>query len=134
MFFTFVLFILGFVFLIKGADLLVDGSGSIAKKYGISDLVIGLTIVAFGTSAPELIVSSLAALRGSADIAFGNIIGSNISNTLLILGTVAVIRPLVVKQSTVSKEIPLSFLAILAVGLLVNDGLIDKANFNALTR
>ncbi len=134
MFWTIALLILGFVFLIKGADLLVDGSSSIAKKYGISNLVIGLTIVAFGTSAPELIVSSLASLRGSTDIALGNIIGSNISNTLLILGTVAVITPLLVKQSTVSKEIPLSFLAILAVGILVNDGLIDGASFSGLTR
>lgn len=112
MFITVVLFILGFVLLVKGADLLVDGSSSIAKKYGISNIVIGLTIVAFGTSFPELMVSALASFRGNEGVAFGNIIGSNISNTLLILGVSAIIRSLEVKKSTVNKEIPLSLLAI----------------------
>ncbi|MFC1678455.1 sodium:calcium antiporter, partial [Patescibacteria group bacterium] len=107
-----ILFVLGFVFLIKGADLLVEGSSSIAKKHGISNLVIGLTIVAFGTSAPELIVSSVAAFRGSTGVALGNIIGSNIANTLLILGVAAVINALIVKKTTVNKEIPLSLLAV----------------------
>lgn len=128
------LFILGFVFLIKGADILVDGSSSIAKKFGISSLVIGLTIVAFGTSAPELVVSLMAAIRNSTGIALGNIIGSNISNSLLILGVVAIIAPVLVKKSTVSKEIPLSFLAILALGFLVNDKLIDGDLENVLSR
>lgn len=134
MYTTITLFILGFIFLIKGADILVEGSSSIAKKYGISSLVIGLTIVAFGTSAPELVVSALAAWSGSTGIALGNIIGSNISNTLLILGVSAVIYPLVVKKTTVSREIPLSLLAILTLGFLVNDKLIDGVNFSALTR
>jgi len=131
---TISLFILGFIFLIKGADILVDGSSSIAKKHGISNLVIGLTIVAFGTSAPELIVSALASFNGNAGIAFGNIIGSNISNTLLILGATALIAPLVVQKSTVNKEIPLSLLASLAVFFLVNDVLIDHGPSSALTR
>jgi cation:H+ antiporter len=134
MFITILLFILGFVFLVKGADILVEGSSSIAKKFGISNLVIGLTIVAFGTSAPELIVSSIAAWNESTGIALGNIIGSNISNTLLILGVSAMIYPLAVKKSTVSKEIPLSLLAIVAVAFLVNDRLIDKMDISALTR
>ncbi len=128
------LFVFGFVFLLKGADLLVVGSSSIAKKHGLSNLAIGLTIVAFGTSAPELIVSLLASLKGQADIAMGNIIGSNISNTLLILGIAAVIHPLLVKKTTVTKEIPFSLLAILAVFFLVNDSLLDHAAFNGLTR
>lgn len=134
MFIISLLFILGFIFLIKGADILVDGSSLLAKKFGISNLVIGLTIVAFGTSAPELIVSSMAALENSTGIALGNIIGSNISNTLLILGVVAIITPVVVKKSTVSKEIPLSFLAITALSFLVNDKLIDGASENILSR
>lgn len=116
---------------------MIDGSSSIAKKYGVSSFFIGLTIVAFGTSAPELVVSTLASVRGSSDIALGNIIGSNISNTLLILGVCAVITPLIIKRATVNKEIPFSLLAILAVGILVNDFLIDGANgsiHNGLTR
>lgn len=126
--------VLGFALLIKGADFLVEGSSSVAKKHGISNLVIGLTIVAFGTSAPELVVSSVAALKGSTGIAMGNIIGSNVANTLLILGVAAIIRPLLVKRTTVNKEIPLSILAILAVFFLVNDKLIDGFDYNFLTR
>src|SRR3989339_843954 len=129
-----IFFLLGFIFLIKGADLLVDGSSSIAKKYGISNFVIGLTIVAFGTSMPELLVSTLASFKGSAGVALGNIIGSNISNTLLILGISAVIRPLLVKKNTVNKEIPFSLLAVLAVGFLVNDKIIDGFQSSILTR
>ncbi|MCK5416194.1 calcium/sodium antiporter [Candidatus Parcubacteria bacterium] len=129
-----ILFILGFIFLVKGADFLVEGSSSVAKKYGISNFVIGLTIVAFGTSMPELIVSAVASIKGSAGVAMGNIIGSNISNTLLILGISAMIRPLIVKKNTVNKEIPLSLLAILAVGFLVNDYLIDGASVSILSR
>lgn len=128
------LFIVGFVLLIKGADLLVDGSSSIAKKYGISNIVIGLTIVAFGTSFPELVVSSLASFEGSNGVAFGNIIGSNISNTLLILGVSAIIRSLEVNKATVSKEIPLSLLAVLATFFLVNDKIIDNASVSFLSR
>ncbi len=129
---TTILFFSGFVFLVKGANLLVDGSSSLAKKYGISNLVIGLTIVAFGTSMPELIVSSVAAIKGSSGVALGNIVGSNISNTLLILGIAAIIHPLLVKKTTVNKEIPLSLLSILAVIFLVNDMLIDGAVSNWL--
>ncbi len=131
---TLVLFILGFVFLVKGADLLVDGSSSIAKKYGLSSIMIGLTIVAFGTSLPELIVSVIAATGGSSDIAIGSIIGSNFSNTLLILGITALVTPLVIKKSTVNKEIPLSLLAIFAVGILVNDLILNGISPNGLAR
>jgi len=129
-----VLLILGFVFLVKGADIMVDGSSSIASKFGVSNFFIGLTIVAFGTSAPEMVVSSLASIRGSSEIALGNIIGSNISNTLLILGVSAIIAPLIVKKATINKEIPFSLLAVFAVGILANDLLIDKTDPNSLTR
>ncbi|MEA3463574.1 MAG: calcium/sodium antiporter [Patescibacteria group bacterium] len=137
MFLTIIFFILGFVFLIKGAGIMIDGSSSIAKRYGISNFFIGLTIVAFGTSAPELVISALASIKGSSGIALGNIIGSNISNTLLILGVSAIICPLIVRRATVHKEIPFSLLAILAVGILANDFLIDGQNgsiYNSLTR
>lgn len=131
---TYILLVLGFILLIKGADYLVGGSSSLAKKLGISDLVIGLTIVAFGTSAPELIVNIMASINGNTDIAIGNILGSNIANILLILGISAVIYPLAVKRGTVWKEIPLSLLAVLAVAVMANDALIDGLGFSALTR
>ena len=134
MFLTIVLFIIGFILLIKGADIVVDGSSSIAKRYGISTFVIGLTVVAFGTSAPEMVVSILASIKESSGIAMGSIIGSNISNTLLILGVSAIIAPLVVKRATVNKEIPFSLLAVFAVAFLVNDALIDKIAPDGLTR
>jgi len=134
MFLTIILFIIGFVFLIKGADIMIDGSSSIAKKYGLSTFFIGLTIVAFGTSAPELIISVLASAKGSTGIALGNIIGSNISNTLLILGIAAIICPLVIKKATVNKEIPFSLLAVLALGILVNDFLVNGYTPEGLSR
>ncbi|MCK5061032.1 calcium/sodium antiporter [Candidatus Parcubacteria bacterium] len=128
------LFVLGFVFLIKGADILVDGASSIGRRFGLSTFFIGLTIVAFGTSLPELIVSTLAGIKGSAGLAMGNIIGSNISNTLLILGVSAMIAPIIVKKATVDKEIPFSLLAVLALVFLVNDMLLDGNGPNGLTR
>lgn len=131
---VYILFILGFVFLIKGADLLVDGASSIAQKLNISAIVIGLTIVAFGTSAPELVVNIFASLNGNTDIAIGNILGSNIANILLILGISAIIFPLVAKRGTVWKEIPLSLLAAVILAVMANDALIDGGSFSGLTR
>ncbi len=131
---TYILLPIGFLFLIKGAGFLVDGASSIAKRLGVSALVIGLTIVAFGTSMPELIVSIFASINGSTDIAIGNILGSNIANILLILGISAVIFPLAVKRSTVWKEIPLALLAVVLVGFMANDALIDGGSFSGLTR
>lgn len=128
------LFVIGFVLLIKGADLLVDGSASIAKRLNISNIVIGLTIVAFGTSAPEFIVNFFASLNGNTDIAIGNILGSNIANILLILGISAIVYPLVTQKNTVWKEIPLSLLAIIVVGVMANDAFIDGSSTSALTR
>lgn len=124
----------GFIILIKGADALVDGGSSIARRFGASDLVIGLTIVSFGTSAPELLVNIFASFRGSADIAIGNIVGSNISNTLLILGTCAVITPLAVQRSTVMKEIPFSLLASFVLLVMANDALVDGYGISELSR
>ncbi len=131
---TIFLFILGFLFLIKGASAVVDGSSSIASKFGLSSFFIGLTIVAFGTSAPEFFISILASIKGSADIALGNIIGSNISNTLLVLGVAALVTPLAVRRRIINREIPFSFLAILAVIILVNDKLIANAKFDLLNK
>jgi len=131
---SYILFILGFFILIKGADLLVDGSASIAKKLKISNIVIGLTIVAFGTSMPELIVNIFASAQGSEDLALGNVLGSNIANILLILGISAIICPIITKRNTVLKEIPLSILSVIILGVLANDQLIDGRNFSAITR
>ena len=131
---TFLLTLAGFFLLIKGANWLVDGASSIAKRFGISALTIGLTIVAFGTSAPELIVNIFASIQGNTDIAVGNILGSNIANILLILGISAVIFPLAVKKSTVWKEIPFSLLAVLILGLMANDMLIDGGIASYITR
>ena len=131
---TYILFVIGFVLLISGANILVEGSASIAKKLNISSIVIGLTIVAFGTSAPELIVNIFASVQGNTEIAIGNILGSNIVNILLILGVSSIIYPLATKENTVWKEIPLSLLAAILLGVMVNDTLIDGGTFSGLTR
>lgn len=131
---TYILFIIGFILLIKGADLLVDGAASIAKKLKIPSIVIGLTIVAFGTSAPEFIVNVFASARGNSEIAVGNILGSNIVNILLILGISAIIYPVTAKKNTVLKEIPLSVLSVVVLGFIANDMLIDGASFSGITR
>ncbi|MBU2490534.1 MAG: calcium/sodium antiporter [Proteobacteria bacterium] len=127
-------FILGLLFLIKGAGYLVDGASSIARRFHVSDLAIGLTVVAFGTSLPELSVNILSSIRGNADIAIGNVVGSNIANILLILGLSALVRPLSVSRGTVFKEIPLSLLAALLLGILASDHLIDNAPDSILSR
>lgn len=134
MFLTIILFVLGFALLIKGADFLVDGASSLAKKLGISLIVVGLTVVALGTSTPELVVNIFASVRGSAEIAIGNVLGSNIANILLILGISAVIFPLLVKHNTVWKEVPLSVLAAMSLFVLANDFLIDKISPSILVR
>lgn len=131
---TYVLFPIGLLLLLKGADMLVDGASSIAKRLRVPGIVIGLTIVAFGTSMPELMVSILAAARGSTEIAIGNVIGSNIANILLILGVSAVIHPVAAKRNTVLKEIPFSLLAALVVGVLANDVLLDQAASSVIGR
>jgi cation:H+ antiporter len=131
---TYILFVVGFFILIKGADLLVDGSSSVARKLNISNIVIGLTIVAFGTSAPEFIVNFFASINGNTEIAIGNVLGSNIANILLILGIAAIIYPISAKKNTVLKEIPFSLLAALLVAITANDVLIDGGSNSVITR
>ncbi len=118
---AFLLLVLGLVMVVYGANFMVDGASALAKRYQIPNIVIGLTIVAFGTSAPELAISAYSALTGNSEIALGNIIGSNIANILLILGITAVIYPLTILRNTVQKEIPLSVLAAVVVYFLIND-------------
>src|SRR5690606_37417467 len=120
--------------LIKGADLLIEGASSIAKKFNVPNIVIGLTIVSFGTSAPELFVNIYASITGSTDLAIGNIIGSNIANIFLILGISALVAPLAVKRNTVWKEIPLSLLAAVLVLLLSADILLDGETSGIISR
>ena len=131
---TYILFVIGFFVLVKGADFLVTGASRIAKILKVSDLVIGLTVVAFGTSFPELFVNIFASMGGSSGIAVGNVLGSNIFNILLILGISAAIFPLKVGQGTIWKEIPLTLLAAILVGILANDKIIDGSANSALTR
>jgi cation:H+ antiporter len=117
----FLLIVVGFFALIYGANWLVDGAAALARKYKVSDLVIGLTIVAFGTSAPELVVNSIASVNGYSDIVLGNIIGSNNMNLFLILGLTGLIFPISVQSSTARKEIPISLFAALLLLFLLND-------------
>jgi len=123
----FVLLVIGFVLLMKGADWFVDGASKIADKFGIPHIVIGLTIVAFGTSAPEAAVSIGAALKGSVGLAVSNVVGSNIMNVLLILGLSSVIYPLAVKKSTIQVDIPFVFaVSVLLLFFGVSDGMIGR--------
>ncbi len=118
--------IIGFALLVKGADIFVDGASSVAKKMRIPAFVIGLTIVAFGTSAPELAVSITAAMKGSNDIAIGNVVGSNIFNTLVVLGASAAITPIVVEKGMIKKDYPLSIFAAVLLGILSLDTILFK--------
>ncbi len=130
----YVLFVIGFVLLVKWADLLVDWSSAVAKKFRISNIVIWLTIVAFWTSAPELVVNVLASVNNNTDIAIWNILWSNIANIFLILGIASIIYPIKAQKNTVLKEIPFSLLAALMVWILANDMIIDWATSSAITR
>mgnify|MGYP006293936581 CR=1 FL=1 len=123
----------GFVFLVKGGDWLVIGASALAKRFGVSDLTIGLTIVAFGTSMPELVISLWANLQGNADICVANVVGSNIANILLILGVAALIRPIIVGKSTVWKEIPFLILASLVFTVMANDWLVWRSAENTIS-
>jgi cation:H+ antiporter len=120
------LIIVGFSSLIFGANWLVDGASSLAKKNNVSDLVIGLTIVAFGTSAPELVVNSVASMNGLSDIVFGNIIGSNNFNLFIILGIAGLVHPIAVQSSTAWREIPISLLVAILLFVLANDFYSDQ--------
>ena len=128
------LLLIGFVALIIGADKLVDSASSLAARMGIPNIVIGLTVVAFGTSAPELVVNVFASLSGSTDMVLGNVMGSNIFNVLGILGISALIFPLTVKTNTTWIEIPLSLLAAVCVLIVAADILLDSAGSNIISR
>jgi len=127
----YILFALGIYFLVKSADWIVDSSSSIAKKLRISTLVIGLTVVAFGTSLPELMIGIFSSLKGAGGIVFGNVIGSNIANILLILGTTAILTRVNLKTETVWKQIPFALLACFVVYIFVSGSLfgIQKLEF-----
>lgn len=124
----------GIVLLVKGADFLVDGSSSLARRMKVPSLVIGLTIVAFGTSMPELVVNVIAAFGGKGGVAFGNVIGSNIANTLLILGAASVIMCLKMQHSTTWKEIPFSLLAALVILVFVSAPVLDGLDLGYIYR
>ena len=128
------LLLLGFVALIYGANALVDAASSLAARWGVPSIVIGLTIVAFGTSAPELVVNVFAATTGSTDMVLGNVLGSNIFNVLGILGISAIIYPLTVKSNTTWIEIPLSLLAAICVLVVSSDVFLDGTGSNLISR
>lgn len=128
----YVLFLIGgFVLLVKGADALVDGASSLAQRWSVSEIAIGLTIVAFGTSTPELAVNVFASFKGCSGIVFGNIVGSNIANILLILGIAGIIHPIQSEKNTVWKEIPFALLSAVVLLVLSND-LIVNADKNQI--
>ena len=127
------LLIVGFALLIKGADFFVDGASALADRLAVSQIVIGLTIVAFGTSTPELVINIFAAISGKTDISLGNIIGSNIVNILLILGIASLIRPLQTQKNTVWREIPFALLGVIVLLAMCNDMIFDHLN-NLLSR
>ena len=125
------LLVLGFVLLIKGADFFVDGASSTAQNFKVSKMLIGLTIIAFGTSAPEFAVSMQSLAKGSTDMLLGNVIGSNILNILLILGVAAVINPIKISDNTVKKELPIcmllsTLLVVLFLDIKLADGLVNQ--------
>jgi len=130
----FLLIAIGFILLIKGADYLVNGASSLAKRFNVSDIAIGLTVVAMGTSAPELVVNLISGSKGANDVVFSNIIGSNIFNMFLILGISAVIYPLTVQKNALWKEIPYSLLATVALFILVNDVFFFNAESNSASK
>jgi cation:H+ antiporter len=131
---AYLLLIIGLVVLIGGANVLVLGASSIAKKFNIPNLVIGLTVVSFGTSFPELIINILAGANGQSDLAIGNVVGSNTINILLVIGVSALIKPVAVQSNTVKFEIPFSLLAMLVLFVLANDVLIDGEALSILSR
>ncbi|WP_077619318.1 calcium/sodium antiporter [Bacillus sinesaloumensis] len=131
---TYLLLLIGFALLIKGADYFVEGSSKIAALLKVPPILVGLTIVAFGTSSPEATVSIIAAMEGNADVAVGNVIGSNIFNITFVVGITALLNPLKVENTTLQKEIPFTFLASVALFVLMGDMVLQNAEFNAITR
>jgi cation:H+ antiporter len=134
MLFPLILLFVGLALVVKAADFLVYGASSLAKRLRIPEMVIGLTIVAFGTSAPELVVNIFSSIAGKNELVLGNVIGSNVCNTLLILGIAGLISPLDVQRNSVRKEIPFSLLVILVLLLLANDHFFSKTVVNKISR
>lgn len=124
----------GLALILFGANYLTDGSSAIARRMGISDLVVGLTVVAFGTSAPELAISVISALGGSGELAIGNAVGSNIFNILVIIGITAMVRPMTIGRSIMQNEIPLVILSSAVILIMANTPLLDGIAPATLTR
>ena len=124
----------GLILILLGANYLVDGSSSIAKKFGLSEFVIGLTIVGIGTSSPEMVVSFMSAIQGKAEMAIGNVVGSNIFNTLIILGITALISPLTITRNNIRKDIPVNFFVTILLLLLGMNFSIFKVGENVISR
>ena len=120
--------IIGLALILFGANWLTDGSAAIARRFGISDLIVGLTVVAFGTSAPELVISVMSAINGSAGLAIGNVVGSNLFNILVIIGVTAMIRPIAVDRSVMTNELPLVLLSSLALLAMGNSATLDATS------
>jgi cation:H+ antiporter len=131
---SYLFLVAGFILLVKSADYLVNGASAIAKKFNISDMVIGLTVVAFGSSLPELFVNVVASTEGSTGVATGNILGSNIANILLIIGTCGLLKTLKVPRGTVKADIPMGLLAVIVLAASVNDQFLDHYNYSLLSR
>ncbi|MGL4253582.1 MAG: calcium/sodium antiporter [Fusobacteriaceae bacterium] len=124
----FTILIIGFVMLIKGADFLIDGAVALSRKFRVPEIVIGLTVVAFGTSMPELVVNTFASFKGQGSIVYGNVIGSNIANILLILGITSLIKPITMQKNTVWKEIPYSLIAVIVLFFLSRNGTLFRGD------
>lgn len=124
----------GLALILYGANTLTDGASSIAKRFGISDLVIGLTVVAFGTSMPELVISMVSAIKGSTEMAIGNVVGSNIFNILVIIGVTAMVRPIKIERNIMTNEIPLVILSSVVLLIMANSPLLDGAPEASVTR
>jgi cation:H+ antiporter len=131
---SFILLIVGLVLILLGADALVNGASAVARKYGISEFVVGLTIVGIGTSAPELIVSAISAINGSSDIAIGNVVGSNISNVFMILGVTAIIAPITLTKSNLKYDLPIALGVSLLLFVLAYDSIFLGKEFNVISR
>lgn len=124
----------GMALILWGANLLTDGASALARRFGISDLVVGLTVVAFGTSTPELVISVLSAANGSAGLAIGNVVGSNIFNILAIIGITAMVTPVVINRTVMTREIPMVMISSAVLLILGNTGLLDGTGDAVLTR
>ena len=134
MWLSLLLLIVGIVLILFGADKLTDGATGLARRFNVTELVIGLTVVAFGTSLPEFVTSFMSTLKGNSDISIGNIVGSNIFNALMIVGCAAWLSPITISKSTIAKDIPFALLASLVLGVVSIDSLLDNGAPDILSR